>query len=98
MNTDEMNPGAAEMVRDELAAIGTKSSRLQRHRRRIRILTVGMVAVLVVGAQATNGKDGYVLVAQWTAFHGSGYIPVYESDGTTVIGRFSIGITDPAAK
>ena len=28
------------------------------------------------------------------AFEGSGYINVYKSDGTTVIGRFAIGIPD----
>lgn len=52
----------------------------------------------LIGARATNGKDGFVLATQWDAFQGSGYIPVYESDGTTVIGRFSIGVPDDESK
>lgn len=43
------------------------------------------------GAQATNGKLGYINVKEWDSFQGTGYINVYESDGTTVIGKFSIG-------
>jgi hypothetical protein len=43
------------------------------------------------GAQATNGKLGYISTKEWNAFRGRGYINVYESDGTTVIGKFSIG-------
>jgi hypothetical protein len=46
----------------------------------------------LIGARATNGKDGFVLTSQFDSFQGTGYIPVYTSDGTTVIGRFSIGI------
>jgi len=46
------------------------------------------------GAQATNGKVGYILTARFKSFRGCGYLPVYESDGTTVIGQFPIGI-DP---
>lgn len=46
----------------------------------------------LMGAQATNGKIGFVLSAQEGSFRGSGYIPVYQSDGTTIIGKFSIGI------
>jgi hypothetical protein len=46
----------------------------------------------LIGARATNGKDGFVLTSQFDTFQGTGYIPVYTSDGTTVIGRFSIGI------
>jgi len=44
----------------------------------------------LIGAQATNGKIGFVYIKQI----GPGpdrYISVYESYGTTVIGRFSIG-------
>ena len=46
------------------------------------------------GAQATNGKVGYVYTKPFNSFMGCGYLPVYDSDGTTVIGQFSIGI-DP---
>ena len=46
----------------------------------------------LIGARATNGKDGYVLATQRDTLQATGYIPVYASDGTTVIGRFSIGI------
>ena len=46
----------------------------------------------LVGAQATNGNDGFVLAKQWASIRGSGYIPVYDSDGRTVIGQFAIGI------
>ncbi len=45
----------------------------------------------LVGARATNGKDGYILTTQWDRLSGPGSIPVYDSDGTTVIGRFTIG-------
>ena len=48
----------------------------------------------LIGAQATNGRLGFVLTAQFDSFQGTGYIPVYESDGTTVIGKFSIGIPE----
>jgi hypothetical protein len=44
----------------------------------------------LIGAQATNGKIGFVFVKQTTT-GADRYIPVYESDGTTVIGQFSIG-------
>ncbi len=43
------------------------------------------------GAQGTNGKLGYINVNEWDSFMGTGYINLYESDGTTVIGKFSIG-------
>lgn len=46
------------------------------------------------GAQATNGKIGYIYTKQFNTFMGCGYLPVYDSDGTTLIGQFSIGI-DP---
>ena len=46
------------------------------------------------GAQATNGKVGYIVSKDFRAFHGCGYLPVYESDGTTVIGEFSIGMDE----
>jgi hypothetical protein len=46
----------------------------------------------LVHVQGENGKQGYVLDAQWTAFRGTGYLPMYASDGTTVVGRFPIGI------
>jgi len=46
------------------------------------------------GAQATNGKIGYVFNNQLREFRGCGYISVYKSDGTTVIGEFSIGMED----
>lgn len=43
------------------------------------------------GALATNGKLGFIYVKELDAFKGSGCINVYNSDGTTVIGKFSIG-------
>lgn len=45
----------------------------------------------LVAAQATNGAQGYYLDAEMMAFEGEGFINVYESDGTTVIGKFPIG-------
>ena len=42
-------------------------------------------------ARATNGKVGYILEAELSAFEGEGFIDVYEQDGTTVIGQFPIG-------
>jgi len=43
------------------------------------------------GALATNGKLGFIDTKEFNAFHGTGFINVYESDGTTVIGEFAIG-------
>lgn len=43
------------------------------------------------GAQATNGKLGFIYVKEYGAFAGIGCINVYTSDGTTVIGKFGIG-------
>jgi hypothetical protein len=40
---------------------------------------------------ATNGKQGYISEEELTAFEGEGFINVYTSDGTTVIGQFPIG-------
>lgn len=45
-------------------------------------------------AQATNGKQGYIFTKEIFAMDHSGYINVYESDGTTVIGQFPFGIVD----
>jgi hypothetical protein len=42
-------------------------------------------------AQATNGKQGYIANKELQAMRHDGYINVYESDGTTVIGKFPIG-------
>ena len=43
-------------------------------------------------AQATNGEVGYILQDELWGFAGDkGFINVYESDGTTVIGQFPIG-------
>lgn len=53
------------------------------------------------GAQATNGRLGFISVKEFSAFRGIGCIDVYEADGSTVIGRFGIGTvscgSDPAA-
>jgi hypothetical protein len=43
------------------------------------------------GAQATNGKLGFIYVKEFGAFKGIGCINVYKSDGATVIGKFGIG-------
>ncbi|MGV8885503.1 MAG: hypothetical protein ACOH1T_07940 [Microbacteriaceae bacterium] len=43
-------------------------------------------------ALATNGKQGYILDDDLWA--GNGYINVYESDGTTVIGKFPNGVDE----
>lgn len=43
------------------------------------------------GAQATNGKVGFIYVKEFGSFKGNGCINVYKSDGTTVIGKFAIG-------
>lgn len=52
------------------------------------------------GAQATNGKLGFIYVKEFGAFKGTGCINVYKSDGATVIGKFGIGTitcdSDPA--
>lgn len=45
----------------------------------------------LTAAQATNGAQGYISNEELMAFKGEGFIDVYESDGTTVIGRFPIG-------
>ena len=45
------------------------------------------------GAQATNGKIGYIFTNQMFSVRGVGCINVYESDGTTVIGQFPFGDT-----
>ena len=42
-------------------------------------------------ALATNGQQGYILNEELAAFEGEGFINVYNSDGTTVIGQFPIG-------
>lgn len=48
----------------------------------------------LMAAQVIHGEEGYVHSKEFDAFSGSGYIKVYKSDGTTVIGRFAIGIAD----
>ncbi len=45
----------------------------------------------LVAAQATNGAQGYILDVEMAELDGEGFINVYESDGTTVIGKFPIG-------
>jgi hypothetical protein len=48
------------------------------------------------GVQASNGRIGWALTRDMNVFHACGdAIPVYESDGTTVIGEFVFG--DPGA-
>ncbi|HEY0249267.1 MAG TPA: hypothetical protein VGC45_13480 [Gryllotalpicola sp.] len=51
--TPTLDPEFASAIRDELVAIGTKKSRLQRHQRRTRALGIGIAAVAV--AAATTG-------------------------------------------
>lgn len=41
-------------------------------------------------AQATNGRQGYVFTKELMTMERDTYINVYESDGTTVIGKFTI--------
>ena len=50
MSTTEMNPRFARGVRAELAAIGTKPSRLQRQQRHARALLIGIAVLAIVGA------------------------------------------------
>jgi len=50
MNTTDLDSDFAAAVRAELAAIGTKGSRLQRHQRRTRLAGAGVLAIAVVGA------------------------------------------------
>ncbi|WP_159500928.1 hypothetical protein [Microbacterium sp. 18062] len=45
----------------------------------------------LMAAVATNGRQGYILDKELTAFEGEEFINVYASDGETVIGRFPIG-------
>lgn len=45
----------------------------------------------LVAALATNGVQGYTLDEEMATFEGEGFINVYKSDGTTVIGQFRIG-------
>jgi len=45
----------------------------------------------LVASMATNGKQGYTSEEEMMAFEGEGFINVYSSDGTTVIGKFPIG-------
>lgn len=45
----------------------------------------------LTAAQATNGKIGYILQDDLWNADGKSTIPVYESDGTTVIGEFPLG-------
>jgi hypothetical protein len=52
MNDPDLEPGFAATVRAELAAIGTKKSRLQRHQRRTRLAVAG---IIVLAAAATTG-------------------------------------------
>jgi hypothetical protein len=42
-------------------------------------------------AETTTGKQGYIFTKQVLAMDHDGFINVYESDGTTVIGKFPIG-------
>lgn len=46
----------------------------------------------LIASQATNGEQGYTLESEMNEFEGEGFINVYRSDGTTVIGKFLIGI------
>jgi hypothetical protein len=46
----------------------------------------------LLGALGTNGKVGFINSKELDSFEGTGYINVYESDGTTVIGKFPIGL------
>ncbi|MEJ1231001.1 MAG: hypothetical protein WDM88_10845 [Galbitalea sp.] len=48
----------------------------------------------LMAAQVINGEEGYVSSRELDAFRGTGYVKVYKSDGTTVIGRFAIGIPE----
>jgi hypothetical protein len=48
----------------------------------------------LTAAQVINGEEGYIYDREFAEFEGSGYIKVYKADGTTVIGRFAIGIVD----
>ncbi len=41
-------------------------------------------------AEATNGKQGYIFTRQLLAMRHDGFINVYESNGTTIVGRFPI--------
>jgi hypothetical protein len=50
MSTTEMDAQLAQALRAELAAIGTKHSRLQRHQRRGRALAVGLGVFVIAGA------------------------------------------------
>lgn len=45
----------------------------------------------LVAAMATNGKQGYTSTKEMREFEGEGFINVYSSDGTTIIGKFPIG-------
>ncbi|MHA6694670.1 hypothetical protein [Homoserinimonas sp. A520] len=46
----------------------------------------------LTAAQATNGEQGYVYAEELLAMDHEGFIDVYASDGTTVVGQFPIGI------
>jgi hypothetical protein len=48
----------------------------------------------LMAAQVINGEEGYIYAKEFGGFKGSGYIKVYKSDGTMVVGRFAIGIVE----
>lgn len=49
----------------------------------------------LVPATADNGRKGWALWSQWYAAEKPGTVDVYESDGTTVIGRAKVGAVLP---
>ncbi|TPW77719.1 hypothetical protein [Schumannella soli] len=55
MTSPTLEPRFASAVRDELTAIGTRSSLLERRQRRSRLLTAGAIAVGVVAATTGAG-------------------------------------------
>jgi hypothetical protein len=79
-----MNTTTAEAVRDELVAIGTPGSRLQRHQRRVRLAGLA-VGVVVLGAATTgaaivvNGFPGETTVSPL------GTVITASGTGTTIV-------------
>jgi hypothetical protein len=88
------DPGTRWKATAEYASSSTSAWGVNAHGQTYGLCNYKGCPNLMAAQELAHGEEGYIYSKEMDAFRGAGYLMVYKSDGTTVIGRFAIGIPD----
>lgn len=86
------DPGTRWKATAEYASSSTSAWGVNAHGQTYGLCNHNGCPELMAAQELAHGEEGYIYSTE--TIRGTGYLKVYKSDGTTVIGRFAIGIPD----